>query len=641
MQLPRIESHSLTISFGLILILMAGWFSFSPGLSGPFMLDDFDNLGALEVGVTDIESFEEYMSIGNAGPLDRPISKISFLINDNAWPSDPAIFKSTNIFLHLLIGITLFCLFRQLAAIKFDETRADWVALFAAGLWLLHPFQVSTVLYAVQRMTQLSALFLLLGVAIHVWLRRRDPETSLRTIVYLCLNAGICGVLAIFSKENGALLPVFLAVVELTLLRNLGGGQLLYWWRRLALWIPSLVIIGYIMYLPRWDSGYVYRDFSFSERLLTEPVIIWNYLHSIVTFQVYKLGLFQDDFPIYSSLFNPVVLVSILAHAALVIAAFVMKQRLPLFSLGVLWFYAGHLIESTTVALELYFEHRNYLSIAGLSFAFMALILEGFRKISGEFEKFYLIFPPLVLLLAASITWGFSGEWGDEDTIIPIWAAEHPDSPRAQRTFAQHLANRGFPDAALDHLERSHETFGYDLSIPFIAAGISCAFDRPLRFDPSQLKADFDSFRWTDGLRPAAKHLEDLMIGADCPSIAVSYAEVLELAERFEDARPTGIASLLVISGNIHLKSGNGDAALRLYEKVDEISRSVSSATRIAGLFLGANQYAQARQALEVAIERDAGTGISEEKMEQYKELFDRIDRQLNNNKESEESSVD
>lgn len=212
--------------------------------------------------------------------------------------------------------------------------------------------------------------------------------------------------LAAFSKENGALLPVFIAVLELTILAKWESGDLFKWWRRLAIWLPSAMIVLYLLYIPRWQGGYEFREFSLYERVLTEPVVLWDYLQSVFTLQVYKLGLFQDDFPIYSSLGNPKVLLAILGHTLVIALAFTFRSRFQLFAFGVLWFYAGHLIESTTVALEIYFEHRNYLPLVGLSFSFMAILGIVFQKVSNEFSRFYYVFAPLLLVITGAITWG-------------------------------------------------------------------------------------------------------------------------------------------------------------------------------------------------------------------------------------------
>ncbi|MCL1477306.1 tetratricopeptide repeat protein [Marinobacter sp. M3C] len=627
----KIDQHALSVSLSLLALLLAGWLALSPGLTGPFMLDDFDNLGTLDIGVTDLNSLDQYLSHGNAGPLDRPISKLSFLINDNAWPSDPLSFKKTNVYIHLLIGIFLFCGFRIVGRFCFSQAQSDWLALFAIGLWLTHPFQVSTVLYVVQRMTQLATLFMVIGFFIHVYLRTRYPNPNIKQLVLLSLNFGISFLLAIFSKESGALLPLYLSVIELTLFSGSRTNSYYIWWRRLFLYLPSLAVIGYILYLPRWIGSYEYRDFTLAERLLTEPVIIWDYLHSIFSFQVYRLGLFQDDYPIFSSIFEPKVFLAISAILVATCLSFWLRKRWPIFAFGVLWFLVGHVIESTTVSLELYFEHRNYLSIAGLFFAVISLIYLGVKRLSGDLARFVPIFAVCFLGVSGVITWGFASEWGNKSRIIPIWAAEHPNSPRAQRTFAQHLAQRGMPNAALDHLDDIYKDFPKDLSIPFISAGIACAFDQPMRFDYVELATKVSQHKWTDGLRPAASQLQKVLHDGLCRAYGEQFADILMKTASFGETRKGGTASLLVIAGNMYLTQGDGDAALAAFLKVDQLYPHADSARRIAGLFLGAGQYKKARETLEVAIERDSASGISDAKMKEYIEIFERIDKNLLN----------
>ncbi|MDX1756689.1 MAG: hypothetical protein R3175_11565 [Marinobacter sp.] len=626
------NQHSILVSLCLMVLLVLGWTAFSPGLSGPFMLDDFDNLGALEVGVTDIRSFEEYMSMGNAGPLDRPISKLSFLLNDNAWPSDPESFKRTNLLIHLLVGVLVFIAARQVSRIFRKSDSADWIAIVCTGIWLLHPIQVSTVLYPVQRMAQLSALFVLAGVCFYFYMRCRVKEWNFRRLSILSVGLGVFGLLAVFSKENGALLPMFIAVAELTIFSKFDSDRLFAWWRRLCIWLPSLIILAYLLYIPRWMGGYTYREFTLVERIITEPVILWDYLFSMFSLQVHGLGLFQDDYPIYSSLLSPAAGAAALLTALALVGALLLRKKYPVLCFGVLWYFSGHLVESTTVALELYFEHRNYVSMFGVTLAFAYFAKAGFEKLSTEFARFYGVFLPALIMIVGAITYGYSTEWGDENRILTIWATEHPYSPRAQRTYAQHLANMGYPEAALDSLDVSHDSFPHDLSIPIMSMGISCAFNREQRYEPEALLEQFDAYQWTDGLRPAASHLSEMMWPTGCEHLAEGVASLLGNAVRFEGARVSGIAALLVIAGDIRKRAGDGDGALSLYLKVDDLKPSVDSATRIAGLFLGAGNYPEARRALEVAIERDSVSGISESKMEEYKRIFALIDGKMSEN---------
>lgn len=68
--------HTLIVSFCLV----SSWFLtvliYQPGLSGPFLFDDFPNLekiGALGP-IESWELFKAYLSSGFSGPTGRPIS---------------------------------------------------------------------------------------------------------------------------------------------------------------------------------------------------------------------------------------------------------------------------------------------------------------------------------------------------------------------------------------------------------------------------------------------------------------------------------------------------------------------------------------------------------------------------------------
>src|SRR5690606_28740337 len=67
----------------------------------------------------------------------------------------------------------------------------------------------------------------------------------------------------------------------------------------------------------------------------------------------------------------PSTAVSILALAIASALAVVVRKRAPGIFVGWFFFLAAHLVESSFLPLELYFEHRNYLPALGLSIAFV------------------------------------------------------------------------------------------------------------------------------------------------------------------------------------------------------------------------------------------------------------------------------
>jgi hypothetical protein len=86
----------------------------------------------------------------------------SFLLSTALGGYNPFAFKLGNLVVHLACGIAGWQVLRRALALdKHLAARADMVAALLVALWLLHPLNVSTVLYAVQRMAQLSTLFAL------------------------------------------------------------------------------------------------------------------------------------------------------------------------------------------------------------------------------------------------------------------------------------------------------------------------------------------------------------------------------------------------------------------------------------------------------------------------------------------------
>ncbi|MDT8382980.1 MAG: hypothetical protein RRB22_01040 [Gammaproteobacteria bacterium] len=622
--------HPLLVAATFLGLLALTWMVFQPAIPGFFMLDDFDNLGTLRP-VNDIESLRGYLRDGQAGPLGRPISKLSFLLDDNAWPSQPGGFKRTNLLLHLLIGIVLFIAGRQMLRPFTSTAGADWLALTIMALWLVHPLQVSTVSYVVQRMTQLSTLFVVIGVALHLQLRLRNPNPNSRAMVWMTLSLGLSTLLAVLSKESGILLAVYLLVVEFTLLAHLPTNRAFIWWRRTFIVFPSVALVAYLAYLPRWIGSYQTRDFTLLERVITQPVVLLDYLSSLFSMRVSGLGLFHDDFPIYSSLLQPMALFSALVITVALIGAIRYRLHRPLLSFGALWFLGGHLLESTTVSLELYFEHRNYLPIFGPLLAATVAINNTLGKYTSDLRRLAPVLATIIIGITAATTWGYASEWGSLMRIIPIWAVEHPDSPRAQRTYAQTLVGAGLAGVALDELDEAYRRFPHDLSIPIMSIDIACRNNKPLRYHFSELASATPSHRMTDGLRPAMQSLFSGILTTSCHNQTADLHNLIPALFNLEDNElwHRSISGMYVLSGDLYRKQENPSGALTAYQIIDQIAPTAASAQRVANLYLLAQQFDDARQWLTVAQSREHAkqTWYHMSNNELYAEKFRMIDQ--------------
>ena len=273
------------------------WLAYRPGLAGNFLFDDFANLPSLGAWgkIDHWDVFLRYVTSGQADITGRPVALLTFLLDARDWPADPVPFKLTNLLLHLCNGVLLALLLRRVslyvAAAPTPSAGAvrpahAWAAVLGAALWMLHPLFVSTTLYVVQREAMLPATFVLCGLLGFVagWERLQKG----RRWGMLVMAASIVGftTLAVLSKANGALLPLFALLVEQILLKRhatptihqSGRYRLL---RTVILVVPSaLVGLGLAKLAADilLNGMPAIRPWTLGQRLLTEGRIVTDYI---------------------------------------------------------------------------------------------------------------------------------------------------------------------------------------------------------------------------------------------------------------------------------------------------------------------------------------------------------------------------
>jgi len=480
----------------MLVVMGVAWLVYAPGLTGAFLFDDFANLPALGAFgvVDDWQTFWRYITSGTADPTGRPVSLLTFLLDARDWPADPYPFKRTNLILHLANGVLLFVLLLNLGIIhKGTASRAALAALLGSALWLLHPLFVSTTMYVVQREAMLPGTFMLLGLI--GYLRGRSGAVRDRLSGSIVAGGSIVlGTgLAFLSKANGALLPLLVLVLEYTILLNqpLTAGpasRAFVWMRRLLVGVPSVLLLGYLVKVG-WNGFVhgtpVHRPWTLSERLLTEGRILLEYLRLLWLPQPYTTGLFNDGIEVSSGILRPwTTLPAIIAIGGLLAAAWRFRRRWPAAAAAVLFFFVAHLLESTVVTLELYYEHRNYIP-AMLMFWPLALWLvapvsntraapEMGRSAASlsSLRRALVIVLPLALAL---LTWMRADLWGNRDDQAALWALQNPESSRAQAYAAQIEIARGDYSTAVARLAPMLENRPDDLQVALNLIGAKCA----------------------------------------------------------------------------------------------------------------------------------------------------------------------
>ncbi len=429
------DSKQIKAKLFFLAALFIGVWAYFPGLGGTFIFDDVDNISGNPYLKIDSFSFDDIWQAswsGYSGPLRRPVAMLSFGINHIFTGMDPWWMKLSNLIIHIVNSFILLLLCKELFH-RINEkypVKMGAAPYVIAGLWFVHPVNVTSVSYIVQRMTSLSGTFVLLAILCYLKLRNGKAE-NWRAIV-LSLSMMLSWALGLLTKEIAISLSIYVFAIEWCVYgfqtdskkeRKLLG---VLWALIAAPWVCALF---YAVYDPSFLlSAYKFRDFSPLERVLTEFRIVMDYLRLIIIPDIQDMGLYHDDIMVSTSLFSPIsTLLSLFLIIALLTSAIYARQKFTLYSLGVFWFFGGHLVESTVYPLELMFLHRNYLPSIGIFF----ILAEGLACLLNRYGKLLVIILLSILAAYSLCTRSLAYHWSGDYRMLILEVMHHPQSVRA------------------------------------------------------------------------------------------------------------------------------------------------------------------------------------------------------------------
>lgn len=629
------DDSSLQPALFFLLVFFLTYIVYAPGLTGGFLFDDFVNLEEMGTygGVVDFSTLKSFVLTGFSGPTGRPLSLLSFLLNDNTWPSYAASFKVTNLLIHLLVGLLVaWSSLLLLRFYRFSEQHALWIAVLSSAVWLLHPYFVSTTLYVVQRMAQLATLFMLAGLVGYLWWRLRLAARPRAAYIGMTLSLGAGTVLAVLSKENGALLPMLVLVVEFCN-PDRESTKLNRWWQIAILWLPSLaVLVGLARLINFSPDAWPNRPFDQPQRLLSECRIVLEYLFHLYVPQVEGRGLFQDGYVISKSFLSPIsTLYSALGLLVLLGSALALRKRWPLFALAVLFFFVSHLVESTVVALELYFEHRNY---AAAVFLFLP-VAQGLVYLGGKVRPFVIVLiAGVVFSTLAAMTWQRANLWGNTDRLELFWAYSTPESPRAHNSIAAFLFNQGKVEEANRELENASKLLPDSalLTIRLLAQKVyqGTAAESDFAITAKQLRNQPFDAQAVKGLRLLVDKVIEPTTDASYRDLTLSVIASMSANPRYQRF-PLFQRLMPYLKARVYLAQGKVDLAAEQYDQAMQLyAESGSALMMVSELALAGEQEAALKllpQALEIY--RNQPDSSLRRSRAEYDDEFARLERDL------------
>ena len=470
----------------LALFCTLGFGIYSNALEASFYFDDIptikDNVNIRVTRLTEI---------GNAGfksSSTRPIAFISFALNYYFHQYNPKSYHVVNIIIHILTGILLYLFIKTTLSIPISKSsntlippsiKPASIAFFTALIWLVNPLHIQSVTYIVQRMNSMASMFFILSLLLYAKGRmikhlqltdlQHDKSSKLDTntlaikrktaFSFQLLIPGLyfsgaflSWTLALGCKQTTATLPFFIFLYDWYFFQDLSKDWLK---RQLKYLLVVCVLFGFIAFLYLGFSplekitsiaGYANKEFTFAERVLTQPRVVLYYLSLLFFPHPSRLNL-DYDFPLSHSLIDPVTtLLSLCIIFGFIGLAVYTAKKERLLSFCILWFFGNLVIESSVIPLAIIFEHRTYLPSMLVCLLAVAL---GHRYIKYKWAGVALVC--IVAAVFSLWTYQRNSIWSDPVSLWSDCVVKSPQKARPHNYLGLALDQQGRTEEAIQH----------------------------------------------------------------------------------------------------------------------------------------------------------------------------------------------
>lgn len=485
MKMKRIRLHSHRV-IPVLIICFAVLLVYSNTLHAPFQLDDIDTI-VINPAIKDGRYFTDPSGV-DSKEKTRYFGFMTFAMNYALHGLDVRGYHVVNILIHAGTALLLYWLiiltFRTplfRAGSGTDSalnSSRDFIAVFSALFFAVHPIQTQAVTYIVQRFASLAALFFLLALALYVQFRlsgigaglsQRPSGRAALVKGYAVYAASFASaVLAMKTKEIAIVLPPIIALYEFMFF----GGSIK---KRIAHLVPfglSMIIIPLTLLGIKGAGGITdaamqvagAKDISWPDYLFTQFRVIVTYIR-LLFLPVDQS--FDYDYPIFHSLFEAQVFPSFVFLLSIFICGgYLLRLSLGseaknrhlyrLCAFGIFFFFIALSVESSVFPIaDVIFEHRVYLPSAGFFIAMISaaeLFVARWKGRTAYARKILgLAMVPLIVVLSVA-AYARNTVWNDRIGQLEDDIRKNPKKARPHNALGGLLAEQGRIEEALHHI---------------------------------------------------------------------------------------------------------------------------------------------------------------------------------------------
>jgi protein O-mannosyl-transferase len=465
---PRVRKKIKCDAVAFAIIVLTAFVLYGSALSHPFFFDDLRsivenpyirNLGNISLLLQGIQSY--------TGSY-RALPTITFAVNYHLHQLNVFGYHLVNLILHILSGILIYLISRHLfrLASKTEESFPEGkqevrncmdnvFPLLTALIFIIHPIQVNTVTYIVQRNEGMAGFFFLLAFFLFI---KGSFQQGRKKMIYWC-GVGLSFLGSALSKEIGFMLPVVLILFDFIFVCQTREETMKRWKTYL------LVVLFFTLYGLFFLNGGIWgllikgspgRQWSLVwEHLLTEANVIIQYFKLIFLPLPGWLNI-DHDMKISKSLMEYPTWISGSVHLALLALAaiFFRKRKLISFSIG--WFYLILAPTSSIIPIwDVMVEYRLYLPLFayGLLLSLSIKSLSQFLSHKGSRKFGRNLLWGLVILMLCFYSWVTLERNKILKDDLSLWmdaTKKSPDKYRPQISLINAYIQQGLYDRAIE-----------------------------------------------------------------------------------------------------------------------------------------------------------------------------------------------
>ncbi len=590
----------------------------------PFVFDDLHSI-VRNPKIKDISHFLTWKAI----TYPRVLVDFTFALNYYFGELNVFGYHLVNLLIHIINGILVYFLALNIlthlvpasqSAIRNSQfairnsQSAILLSFFTALIFITHPIQTQAVTYIVQRYTSMAAMFYLAAVLFFILGRKLQIHNLIHKALIFFVLTGICAICAFLSKQNTASLPAAILLVEYILFDRSWAG-----WKKKLKWIvPAcavfLVFIFYVLILKgNVNFGRLLEDVSTKTRDIS-GISRWEYLCTqfnvlviYIRLLFFPVGQSVDYmYPFKSGFFDGLTPLAFLFLLGLVAASFWQRNKRPVITLAILWFFITLSVESSIFPIrDALFEHRLYLPIFGF-----ALLISWFVSwIVQSKVRWNLIVIPVVILCLSVATFQRNQVWQHP---VDLWfdaLAQNPKNHRVHNNLGYALDKQKKFKRAIQHYQKAldiypryadaHLNFGLALAKTGHLDKAIAHFSKAAELEPKLAKAHFNlalamqmrgklhkaQIHYQKALKIRPEYLQAHLNLSNIMAQKNEYQKAIEHLEKVLQIDSKHFDALLNL-GTLFYMQGDFDNALKKINRALQINSNSTEALTNKGIIL-------------------------------------------------------